>query len=265
MVIDMTHARARQWVSRAESVTVFTGAGISTESGIADYRGPQGTWTTDPDAAKYVDIDYYVSDPDIRRGSWQRRANHPAWTVKPNRAHEAIAALERRGKLNKLITQNIDGLHQAAGSSPENVLEIHGNMFGVVCLECDARTSMTAALERVAGGDPDPHCLNCGGILKSTTIFFGQQLDHNVLESSTHAAASCDVFIAIGTSLTVFPAAGLVDIALQAGSTVLICNSEPTPYDALAADVLREPIGEVLPELLAQTAALQPSRDTHHS
>jgi len=243
-------SRVRDLVAGATSVTVLTGAGISTDSGIPDYRGPDGAWTKDPDSAKYVDIDYYVSDPDIRRRAWIRRGEHPAWTVEPNDAHRALVRLEAAGRLRSLITQNIDGLHQKAGSATDKVLEVHGNLFGVVCLQCDDRTTMRAALDRVAAGEADPACLECGGMLKSTTIFFGQNLDPDVLRASAEAAADCDVFIAIGTSLTVQPAAGLVNVAVESGAQVVICNAQATPYDPVARAVLRDPIGEVLPAIL---------------
>jgi NAD-dependent deacetylase len=247
---NMTVKQVRGWIDAADSVTVLTGAGISTESGIPDYRGPQGAWTTDPDSAKYVDIDHYVADPQIRSRSWIRRGEHPAWTVKPNDGHRALVRLERLGKLNRLITQNIDGLHQRAGSGSDRVLEIHGNLFGVECLGCDARTTMREALDRVAAGEPDPPCLDCGGILKSSTIFFGQNLKASVLQASATAAAQCQLFLAVGTSLTVHPAAGLVDVALRAGARVVICVAEPTPYDHRADAVLRDPLSQVLPAIV---------------
>lgn len=234
-------------------VCVLTGAGISTDSGIPDYRGPQGVWTKDPDAAKYVTLDTYVADPRLRRESWLRRRDHPAWTAEPNAAHAALVDLERRGTLTAIITQNIDGLHQKAGSDPERVIEIHGTIFGVQCLTCDARTTMESALARVAGGEPDPACLECGGILKSATISFGQNLDATVLQASINAVQSADLLVTIGTSLTVHPAAGLVDLARSAGARVVICNAEPTPYDAVAHAVVRDPIGEALPAVVAAT------------
>ncbi|ADD42293.1 SIR2 family NAD-dependent protein deacylase [Stackebrandtia nassauensis] len=242
--------RVRDWIDAADTVTVLTGAGVSTESGIPDYRGPNGAWTKDPDSAKYVDIDYYVRDPAIRRRAWIRRREHEAWTVEPNPAHHALVTLEARGKLTKLITQNIDGLHQKAGQTPTNVLEIHGNIFGVECLGCDATTTMRATLDRVAAGEDDPACLSCGGILKSSTIFFGQQLKTDVLYAAAESAQSCDLFLSVGTSLTVHPAAGLVDIALQSGARLVICNAEPTPYDHRADAVLTDPIGQTLPAIL---------------
>lgn len=248
----MSVERVRDWISGADCVTVLTGAGVSTESGIPDYRGPDGVWTKDPDASKYTDIDFYVTDPDVRRRAWVQRGKHPAWTVQPNPAHHALVRLEQLGKLGALVTQNIDGLHQTAGSSPDKVFEMHGNIFGVECLGCDARSTMQAALDRVAGGEPDPACRDCGGILKSAVVFFGESLDSDVLDSSVEAAAGCDVFIAVGTSLSVFPAAGLVDVALRSGARVVVCNAEPTMYDRHADAVIREQIGKALPAMVPQ-------------
>ncbi|CAM3361189.1 SIR2 family NAD-dependent protein deacylase [Stackebrandtia soli] len=250
----MNAQRVRDWINDADAVTVFTGAGISTESGIPDYRGPSGAWTTDPESAKYVDIEHYVNDPEIRRGAWIRRGEHPAWSVEPNDAHRALTSLEQHGKLRAIVTQNIDGLHQKAGSTPENVIEVHGNIFGAECLSCGAETTMRSALDRVAAGEPDPACLDCGGILKSATIFFGQHLKQDVLRAAAEAAADCDVLIAVGTSLTVHPAAGLVDIALAADAKVVICNAQPTPYDHRAHAVLRDPIGVSLPAIIESDA-----------
>jgi NAD-dependent deacetylase len=233
---------------------VLTGAGISTESGIPDFRGPQGVWTRDPEAEKLSTLQYYVADPEIRRRAWQERRRHPAWTARPNAGHAALVDLERQGRLRALLTQNIDRLHQRAGSSAEVVVELHGTVHEVACLSCAERTTMRSALDRVAAGDPDPACASCGGILKSATISFGQALDPRVLETAARAAADCDVFLAVGTSLSVHPAAGLTDLAARHGARVVIVNAEPTPYDGIADLVVREPIGTALPRLLAPAA-----------
>ncbi len=240
--------QVRDWLTEADSVTVLTGAGISTDSGIPDFRGPSGLWTRDPEAAKLVTLDAYVSDPAVRRRAWASRREHPAWHAEPNAGHRALADLERSGKLRAVVTQNIDGLHQRAGS--EAVIELHGTLSEVQCLSCDDRGPMSGALERVDAGEPDPPCRKCGGILKSATISFGQALDPDVLRQAATAAATCDLFVAVGSSLTVQPAAGLVEIAARAGARVVIVNAEPTPYDSLANAVIREPIGEVLPALV---------------
>ena len=238
------------WLSGATRICVLTGAGISTDSGIPDFRGPSGVWTRDPEAEKLSTLRYYVGDPDIRRRAWQERRNHPAWTAEPNAAHAALGDLERRGRLRALLTQNIDGLHQRAGSSPELVVELHGTVHEVACLSCGDRTTMRSALDRVDAGEPDPACRVCGGILKSATISFGQALDARVIETAARAAADCDVFLSIGTSLTVHPAAGLPDLAARHGARVVVVNAEPTPYDPAADLVVREPIGMAVPRLL---------------
>ncbi len=238
------------WLTEARRVVVLTGAGISTESGIPDYRGPDGVWTKDPDAEKLVTLSYYVHDPDIRRRAWRMRRDLQVGDVAPNAGHRALVDLERQGRLRALLTQNIDGLHQRAGSSRDLVLELHGTIHEVACLSCGDRTSMRSAMERIDAGDPDPACLACGGILKSATISFGQMLDADVIGAAAEAAADCDVFMAVGTSLTVHPAAGLTDIAAGSGARIVVVNAEPTPYDDIADLVVREPIGTALPRLL---------------
>jgi NAD-dependent deacetylase len=238
------------WLTDARRIAVLTGAGISTDSGIPDYRGPNGVWTKDPDAEKLVTLSYYLADPDIRRRSWLMRRRLHTSNPQPNAGHEAIADLERQGRLLALVTQNIDGLHQAAGSSPELVLEVHGTVHEVECLSCHDRTTMRSALDRVEAGEPDPACLVCGGLLKSATISFGQELDDRVIAAAAEAAADCDVFLAVGTSLTVWPVAGLTEIAAAHGARIVIVNAEPTPFDAVADLVVREPIGVSLPRLL---------------
>jgi NAD-dependent deacetylase len=231
----------------------LTGAGISTDSGIPDFRGPNGIWTKDPEAAKLVTLDAYLADPEVRRRAWRSRRDHPAWSAEPNRGHRALVELERAGRLHAIVTQNIDGLHQRAGSDPERVIEIHGTIHAVECLTCGDRTTMGEALDRVAAGEPDPDCRRCGGILKSATISFGQRLDPATLHRAVAAAQTADLLLAVGTSLSVHPAAGLVEIAARSGARVVIVNASPTPYDPLADTVLREPIGTVLPELVSVT------------
>jgi NAD-dependent deacetylase len=239
------------WLAGARRITVLTGAGISTDSGIPDYRGPNGLWTRDPDAEALVTLSYYVADPDIRRRAWLMRRDLGVGEVRPNAGHRALVDLERQGRLRALVTQNVDGLHQAAGSSPDAVLEVHGTVHEVECLACGDRTTTAEALGRVDAGEPDPACLVCGGILKTATISFGQALDAAVIDAAVAAAGDCDVFLAVGTSLGVHPVAGLTEVAASAGARVVIVNAEPTPYDSLAALVVREPIGTTLPRLLA--------------
>jgi NAD-dependent deacetylase len=241
---------ARRLIARAERVVVLTGAGISTESGIPDFRGPHGLWTKDPTAERLAHIDTYMSDPEVRRRAWQNRLHSPTWQAEPNAGHRALVDLERSGRLDTLVTQNVDGLHHAAGTDPAKVVEIHGTMRDVVCLDCGARGPAEDTLARVRAGEADPACLECGGMLKSATISFGQQLVPEDLERAEAAAAACDLLLAVGTSLGVYPAAGLVPRAQSAGATLVIVNAEPTPFDELADVVLRESIGEVLPQVV---------------
>jgi NAD-dependent deacetylase len=238
------------WASRVSRVAVLTGAGISTDSGVPDFRGPRGVWTLDPAAEKLATFQTYVSDPAVRRRSWQNRLTHPAWTAQPNAAHRALVRLAEGGVDTRVITQNIDGLHQKAGTPPDRVMELHGTMFGVVCVSCGDRTKMTAALDRVRAGEEDPPCARCGGILKSATVMFGQPLDPEVFERAVAAAQSCDLLLAIGSTLTVEPAASLCVLAYRAGARLVIVNRDPTPYDRLAADTIRVPIGEAVPALI---------------
>ena len=247
----MSIAQVAAWLAASRSTVVLTGAGVSTESGIPDFRGPDGVWTRDPAAERLSNIGYYVADPAIRREAWRRRAEHPAWTARPNAAHRAVAELERAGMLDLLVTQNIDGLHLAAGSTPDRTIEIHGTVRETACLGCADRRPMLETLARVRDGDPDPACLVCGGILKSATVSFGQNLDPAHLARAEAAAAAADLFLAVGTSLTVYPVARLPLLALDAGARLAIVNAEPTPLDDRADAVLRGQAGDVLPRLVA--------------
>jgi NAD-dependent deacetylase len=242
--------QVRTWIANANRVVVLTGAGISTDSGIPDFRGPQGVWTKNPKAEKLSDIRYYVSDPEVRRLSWQARLEHPAWNAKPNAGHLALVELEKRGKLHALITQNIDELHQMAGNSPEKVIEVHGTVRKVACLNCGWRGPMQETLDRVRAGEADPPCRNCGGILKSATISFGQPLEPQVINRAMRVAGEADVFLSIGTSLQVYPIADTVPLAKSAGARIVILNAESTPYDKVADALISDPIGSTLPGLL---------------
>jgi len=239
----------RGWVDAAERVVVLTGAGISTESGIPDFRGPRGVWTRDPEAEKQSTLQHYLADPAVRRAAWRSRLDHPGWGAQPNRGHRALLALEARGKLHALVTQNIDELHQIAGNAPERVIEVHGSMRRVMCWSCGARGPMSEALERVRRGEADPACRRCGGILKSDTISFGQALVPEVIDRAMRVASEADLLLAIGSTLQVYPAAGVVPVARDAGARIVILNDQPTPLDPIADAVLRGPIGELLPPL----------------
>ena len=231
-------------------VALLSGAGISTDSGIPDYRGPNGLWRRDPEAEKLVTYEYYMGDPEIRRRSWQMRRKNRTLKAEPNAAHRAVAELERSGVPVRVITQNVDGLHQLAGMPARKVLELHGSARSVVCTKCHARGSMEDALARVDAGEADPPCLECGGILKSATVMFGERLDPSVLGQAVAITKACQVFIAVGSSLQVQPAAGLAGVAADHGARLVIVNAEPTPYDDRADEVVRQSISTALPALL---------------
>jgi NAD-dependent deacetylase len=243
------------WILDSARVAALCGAGISTESGIPDFRGPQGVWTKDPKAERLSTLDAYMTDRDVRVRAWRLRLEHPAWTSEPNAGHRALAELEARGLLHALVTQNIDGLHQKAGTSDDILVEIHGTIRDVVCMSCGERAAMERALQRVRAGEEDPPCRTCGGILKSATISFGQQLEEEDMARAMREAAACDLFLAIGSSLVVFPVAYLPQVALESGARLVVVNAEPTPYDAAASAVVREPIGVVLPELVRRVTS----------
>lgn len=241
--------KARELIESATRVVVLTGAGISTDSGIPDFRGPQGVWTLNPKAERMSDIRYYVSDPEVRRLSWQSRLAHPAWSAHPNAGHRALVHLEQRGKLHALVTQNIDGLHQRAGNSASLVIEVHGTLHKAICLSCGWRGPMQSVLERVRAGDEDPSCETCNGILKSDTISFGQALVPQVIERAMRVATETDCLLAVGTSLQVYPIAAAVPAAKAAGASLVILNAQPTPFDEIADVKLTTGIGEALPAL----------------
>jgi NAD-dependent deacetylase len=244
----------RGWLRAARRVVALTGAGISTESGIPDFRGPNGVWTRNPEAEKLSTIQNYLADPEVRKASWRSRLAHPAFGAKPNAGHDALVELERHGKLHALITQNIDGLHLAAGSTPERVVEVHGNVHKAMCLACGWRGPMLETLARVRAGEEDPACTECGGILKSDTISFGQALVPEVIERAMRAAEEADFLLAVGSTLQVYPVAHAVPLAKSNGARLVIVNAQPTQFDALADAILRQPIGTVLPQLCALAA-----------
>jgi NAD-dependent deacetylase len=240
----------RRALRDASRVAVLTGAGISTDSGIPDFRGPDGVWTRDPDAERYSTIDHYLADPDLRVRAWQWRMTNPAWTARPNAGHLALVELEQSGRLDLLVTQNIDGLHLAAGNDPGRLVEVHGTMREARCVRGDWSGPTTEVLDRVRAGEPDPRCVRCGGILKTSTVFFGESLDPDDLERAFSAAASsCDLLLCVGTTLQVYPVAQMVPLALRRGVPVVIVNAGETPFDDDAL-VVRGSISEVLPRLV---------------
>jgi len=240
--------RVAALISDATRVTVLTGAGISTDSGIPDFRGPNGVWTVNPAAQQLSTLDRYVTDAELRKQAWRNRREHAAWTAKPNAGHRAIVDLQRAGKVRALITQNVDGLHQRAGSDPTLVIEVHGTIWQAECLGCGDRTTMRSVLARVEAGEEDPHCLRCGGLVKSATISFGQALRPDAWRAAVAAAQDCDVLLSIGTSLQVQPVASLCDLALAAGARLVVVNGEPTPYGTNDDDHLQHHITMALPQ-----------------
>ena len=246
---------ARRSLAHAGRVTVLTGAGISTDSGIPDFRGPNGLWTKNPAAEKASTLQHYLADPEVRRFAWQNRLSNAAHTREPNEGHRALVALEHPDRLVALVTQNVDGLHQRAGSDPARVVEVHGTMHCTMCWSCGDRRPMPDALARVEAGEDDPDCLVCRargehGILKSDTISFGQNLVESVIARALGAADQCDVLLAIGSSLQVYPVANMVPRAKRAGASIIVVNGEPTKMDHHADHVLRGQIGDILPALM---------------
>lgn len=252
--MDAVH-RAAGLLADRQKVVVFTGAGVSTDSGIPDFRSPGGVWTRfDPRQFTYR---RYLTEPETRKLSWQMRREMHHLKPQPNAAHRACVRLAELGRLAGVITQNIDGLHADAGLPPELVCEVHGTAREVVCLSCAARTPMAAAVARVEAGEEDPPCQDCGGILKSATVSFGQALPAQVWARAEELTATCDAFIAAGSSLVVYPAADLPAQAARRGVPLVIVNREETPLDPLAAAVCHGEVGRLLPALVDALMANQ--------
>lgn len=230
-------------------VVVFTGAGVSTESGLPDFRGPDGIWTKyNPDDFTYQK---YLADPEARKRMWQMMIQINSWAeAKSNPAHLAIAELEKLGKLDSVITQNVDGLHQQAGNSPEKVFELHGNIKRGKCISCGKRYDMSDILGRVTSGIEDPHCDECHGILKSDGVAFGEPLPEKEMREATYRSRNCDLFIVIGSTLVVYPAAYMPSYALEAGAKLVIINLSPTPLDTRATVLIREKAGVAMSLIL---------------
>ncbi|MFV1967021.1 MAG: NAD-dependent deacetylase [Pirellulaceae bacterium] len=244
MTLDLP-TRIAGWVAQAHHAVTFTGAGISTESGIPDFRSPGGVWAT----SQPVYFDEFMRSATARHEYWrQKDATHEDFmNSDPNAGHQILAQWERDGRLRAVITQNIDGLHQVAGS--EAVLELHGTARSVSCLDCGARFEAGPMMERFRAEDRPPDCPECGGLLKHATISFGQKLPSDVLRESTHLSEQADLFLAMGSSLVVQPAASLPPLAKQNGARLVIINRDPTPLDELADAVIHGSIGETLTQI----------------
>jgi NAD-dependent deacetylase len=247
---DEARVRAAALVRDARRVVALTGAGISTDSGIPDFRGPQGIWTLNPKAERTSSLQHYLNDPEVRALAWQSRLHSPAWDAQPNAGHRALVRLEALGRLDTLVTQNIDELHQVAGSSADRVVEVHGTMRRAVCWSCHREWPMAVFLDRVRRGETDPPCPVCGGIVKSATISFGQNLVEADIERAFDAARTCDLLVCVGSTLAVGPVNQMVPIARRGGAPVIIVNRDPTEMDALATVVVRGMIGDVLPAIV---------------
>ncbi len=237
-------------VREAHRIVVFSGAGISTESGIPDFRGPNGVWTKfNPDDFTF---DKFLASAEARRRHWLRGSS--SWEAirdaEPNAAHRAVAELERMGKLGAVITQNVDGLHQMAGVSEEKVIELHGNTRRVGCLTCGHSVAREAYQPLVSPEGDAPECEKCGGLMKTTTISFGQMLVPDILERATRETEQCDLFLVVGSSLVVYPAAGYPLMAVQRGTPLAIINLQDTPHDSYATLVVRAFAGELLPPVV---------------
>ena len=250
---------ARRLVEASSNVVVLTGAGVSTASGIPDFRGPEGVWTKNPEAERLSNIDAFTASSDVREAVWQRMLLRRDVVFEPNAAHRALAMFERTGKLKALITQNIDGLHIAAGSDPELVIEVHGYSRLSRCLRCGAELPTSEVLDRVAQGELDPHCrvmvgeLVCDGLLKTAVVSFGQPLPVQEFARAEYLAKTCELLICIGSTLEVHPVARLVPKALERGARLVIVNADPTPFDHDADAVVRGDIPTVLGPLLGVT------------
>lgn len=240
-------AAARLLATR-ERILVFTGAGISTESGIPDFRGPDGVWTrVDPAEFTYS---RFMANPETRRRSWQMRQQSGILDAEPNIAHRALVDLWGTGRMLAVVTQNIDGLHQKAGLPPEAVIELHGNAHQAVCVDCRSKVPTTAVIERVGRGEQDPSCLDCGGIIKTDVVMFEEPMPVLETNRAMNLAFECDAVLIIGSTLSVYPAAYIPIHALETGSPLIIANLGPTDLDELATVLVEGPAGQTVPGLV---------------
>lgn len=245
--------KVKEWIVTAQSITGFTGAGISTESGIPDFRSPNGVWANN----RTVYFQEFLKNTTDRIEYWRQKAE--IWAsirdAHPNLGHRAFVSLAGQEKLIALITQNIDGLHQRSGLDPKLVLELHGTTIEANCLDCNNKITMDEAVNRIRQGEPDPKCYICQGLLKPSTVSFGQSLPMEILEKARQAAQSCEVFLAVGSSLVVEPAASLPVLAKESGAKLVIINRTETPIDKFADSVIRGEITKILPQLVSITSS----------
>jgi NAD-dependent SIR2 family protein deacetylase len=237
------------WARGVRSLVVLSGAGISTDSGIQDFRGPSGIWTLNPDGPRRHTYRAFLADPDLRASYWKSRYEHPAWQAEPNAGHVAVASLAGSDIDTTVVTQNTDGLHQRAGTPADRVLELHGTMHVSLCVECGQTVPTAEVLRRMEAGEATPPCRACGGILKTASTMFGQTMLPAVYQRAERAVTTCDLVLAVGTTLTIEPAGSLCASAVNAGATLVIVNWDPTPYDGIATEIIRESLSEALPRI----------------
>ncbi len=246
-VLDNLTDKVADLITKAKRLVIFTGAGVSTESGLPDFRSPGGIWDSfDPDDFSYQ---RFISDESVRKKHW-RLLKSLAPAAEPNAAHYAITELYRLGKLDCVITQNVDNLHQKAGLPGDKVFELHGNMQSLLCLDCGRRYPFDRVKARLDEGEEIPDCELCHGILKPAAVFFGEPLPQRVLEEATRRSRNCDLFIVIGSTLVIYPAAYLPDYAVAASAKLVIINLSATPLDGQAEVLLRAKAGEAMPRVL---------------
>ena len=245
-----------EWAYGVRRLVVLSGAGISTDSGIPDFRGPSGAWTLNPSAQQKHTYQAFLADPELRGSYWKSRYEHPIWRAKPNAGHLAVAGMSNSDVDTTVVTQNTDGLHQQAGTPAGRVIELHGTMHEVICVECRHRSPTADAIARIGAGEAVPRCLQCGGILKTASTMFGQTMSPEVFARAEQAVKTCDLLLAVGTTLTVEPAGSLCASAVGAGATLVIVNRDRTPYDGIATEVIRDPLSEALPGIARHLLAL---------
>jgi NAD-dependent deacetylase len=258
--LDSAVAELQDMVERARSIVPFTGAGISTECGIPDFRSPGGIWTKN----RPIPFDEFLASQDARNESWRRRfaIGEAFGAAQPGRGHRALASLYRAGKIPAVVTQNIDNLHQASGIATDHVVELHGNTTYALCLDCTQRYEVAWVQSRMESGNGcAPDCPSCGGYIKTATISFGQAMPDAAMRRARELALSCDLFLTIGTSLVVWPAAGFPLMAKENGAKLVIINREATEFDDVADLVVHEDIGTVFAPFIGDAS----STDVHRA